>query len=188
MTKRFLVPLLAATALSLSACGQTAEEAPAVDTTVAEEAAPAGTIVDVASGNADFSTLVAAVQAAKLAETLSSAGPFTVFAPTNAAFAALPEGMVDKLTTTEREKLASILTYHVVAGEVMSPALIEAITAAGEAGHAITTVNGAVLTAKLVDGKVMLTDAGGNSATVTATDVDASNGVVHVIDKVLMPA
>ncbi len=191
MTKRLLYPLLAGVAFSLSACNSEVAEAPAADAAVADEAmAPeaAGTIVDVASGNADFSTLVAAVTAAGLVETLSGAGPFTVFAPTNAAFAALPEGTVETLTTTETEQLGSILTYHVVAGEVMAADLIAAIQGAGEAGYAITTVNGATLTATLVGEGVVLTDAAGNTANVTATDVDASNGVVHVIDTVLMPS
>jgi uncharacterized surface protein with fasciclin (FAS1) repeats len=190
MTKTILMPLLAATALSLSACSQAAEPT-APDAAMADATATpatAGTVVEVASANPEFSTLVAAVQAAGLVDTLSGAGPFTVFAPANGAFAALPAGTVETLTTTETEQLGKILTYHVVAGEVMAPALIEAITAAGTAGYAITTVNGAVLTATLVDGKVMLTDAAGNTATVTATDIDASNGVIHVIDKVLMPA
>ena len=194
MTKRFVFPLLAGAAFALSACSsETPAEPVAADTAMADEtantdAAATGTIVDVASGNPDFSTLVAAVQAAGLVETLSGAGPFTVFAPTNAAFAALPAGTVETLTTTDTDQLSSILTYHVVAGEVMAADLLAAIEAAGDAGYVITTVNGASLTATVVDGNVMLTDAAGNMATVTATDVDASNGVVHVIDTVLMPS
>ncbi len=190
MTKKFLTTLIAGTALSLSACSQAAEDTTVDDAAMADQMTnteAAGTIVDVAVGNDDFSTLVAAVQAAGLVETLSGEGPFTVFAPTNAAFAALPEGTVETLTTTDTDTLASILTYHVVAGEVMAADVIAAIEAAGEEGYAITTVNGAMLTATLVDGSVMLTDAAGNTATVTATDIDASNGVIHVIDTVLMP-
>jgi len=190
MTKLYFAPLLASSMLVLAACGETAEEPVVADTAMEEPmAAPAvGTVVDVAVGNPDFSTLVAAVQAAGLAETLSGAGPFTVFAPTNAAFDALPAGTVETLTTTDTEQLGSILTYHVVAGEVNAAALIEAITAAGADGYAITTVNGATLTATLEGENVILTDATGNTATVTATDVEADNGVIHVIDTVLMPA
>lgn len=194
MTRNFIFPLLAGTAFSLAACGG-AQEPAATDVpadTMAEDSSmtdtTTGTIVDVAVGNPDFSTLVAAVQAADLAETLSGPGPFTVFAPTNAAFDALPAGTVEELTTTETEALGGILTYHAVSGEVMAADLVAAIEAAGDAGHAITTVNGATLTATLDGGNVVLTDAAGNTATVTATDIDASNGVVHVIDTVLMPA
>ena len=191
MNKRFVFPLLAGAAFALSACSSETPAEPAADPAMADEAANAdavGTIVDVASGNPDFSTLVAAVQAAGLVETLSGAGPFTVFAPTNAAFAALPAGTVETLTTTETEQLGSILTYHVVAGKVMAADLLAAIEAAGEEPYVITTVNGASLTASVVEGSVVLTDAAGGTATVTATDVDASNGVVHVIDAVLMPS
>jgi len=190
MTKRYFLPLLVGTAFALSACAEEAAEVPAEDAAMADAGANTDTttIVDVASGNPDFSTLVAAVTAAGLGETLSGAGPFTVFAPTNAAFAKLPEGTVETLTTTETEQLSGILTYHVGSGNVMVADLLGAIEGAGEEGYAITTVNGAVLTARVVDGAVQLTDAAGNTATVTATDVAASNGVIHVIDTVLMPA
>jgi uncharacterized surface protein with fasciclin (FAS1) repeats len=192
MNKHLFAPLLAGASLALAACAQAQE--PAAEETAAAPmdaaAAPAapGTIVDVASGNPDFSTLVTAVGAAGLAETLSGPGPYTVFAPDNAAFSALPAGTVEELTTTGTEQLGSILTYHVVEGEVMAADLLAAIEGAGEAGYAVPTVNGGTLTATLEGGNVMLTDAAGNSATVTATDVDASNGVVHVIDTVLMPS
>ncbi len=189
MKKAFLASLMIGSALTLSACAEAAEEAPMEDT-MADDMANAdatGTIVDVASGNDDFGTLVAAVTAADLGETLSGAGPFTVFAPTNAAFAKLPAGVVDNLVANDTETLGSILTYHVVAGKVDAATLIAAIEASGEAGHPVETVNGATLTATLVDGSVILTDAAGGTATVTATDVDASNGVIHVIDTVLMP-
>lgn len=187
MTKRFLLPLLTGSALVLSACSSEPAEVPADDAMMAEPAATS-TIVDVAAGNPDFSTLVTAVTAAGLGETLSGAGPFTVFAPANAAFAKLPAGTVETLTTTETETLAGILTYHVVAGEVKAADLLAAIEGAGEAGYTITTVNGATLTATLVDGNVQLTDAAGGTAMVTMTDVEADNGVIHVIDTVLMPA
>ena len=182
-----------AAALALAACGGAADDAAMeddaamADEMVNADATTPGTIVEVAQGNPDFSTLVAAVTAADLGETLSGEGPFTVFAPTNEAFAALPEGTVETLTTEDTDTLGSILTYHVVPGEVMSSDLVAAIVDAGEGGYTVETVNGGTLTA-MVDGEaVTLTDAQGNTATVTATDVDASNGVIHVIDTVLMP-
>ncbi|MCL6250496.1 fasciclin domain-containing protein [Altererythrobacter sp. KTW20L] len=189
MTKRFMLPLLLGTALTLSACGNDAAEDTTMDDGMADTMTmeEGNTIVDVASGNPDFSTLVAAVQAAGLVETLNGDGPYTVFAPTNAAFDKLPDGTVETLTTTETQQLSSILTYHVVSGEVMAADLIAAIQGAGDEGYAITTVNGATLTAMMAEGGVQLTDAAGNTAMVTMTDVDASNGVVHVIDTVLMP-
>tara|TARA_E500000305_G_scaffold108810_1_gene112015 strand:+ start:93 stop:671 length:579 start_codon:yes stop_codon:yes gene_type:complete len=191
MFRKMMIPLLAGTALSISACSEPAEEATMDDEMAMADAgsveAVAPDIVGVASGNPDFSTLVAAVQAAGLVETLSGPGPFTVFAPTNEAFAALPEGTVETLTTQDTETLGTILTYHVVAGEVMAADVIAAIEAAGDAGYTIETVNGGTLTATLDGGNVVLTDATGGTATVVATDVDASNGVIHVIDTVLMP-
>lgn len=186
--------LASVAALALAACSnEKAAETTTTDTTVvaddtaAVDTATAGNIVVVAQGNPDFSTLVTAVTAAELGETLSGAGPFTVFAPTNAAFAKLPAGTVEKLTTDDKETLKAILTYHVVAGSVDAATLTAAIAAAGEAGYAITTVGGGTLTAKIVDGGVVLTDAAGNTSKVTATDVAASNGLIHVIDTVVMP-
>ncbi len=182
-----------AAALALAACSEPAEDTTIdEDTMMADEMANAeatmpGTIVEVAQGNPDFSTLVSAVTAADLGETLSGAGPFTVFAPTNAAFDALPEGTVETLTTEDTEQLGNILTYHVVSGEVMAADLTAAIEGAGEGGYTIETVNGGTLTAMIEGGNVVLQDAQGNTATVTMTDVDASNGVIHVIDTVLMP-
>ena len=133
------------------------------------------TIVDVAAGNPDFSTLVAAVKAAGLVETLSGEGPFTVFAPTNEAFAKLPEGKVDSLLA-DIPTLKKILTYHVVAGKVMAADVVGLNNA--------TTVQGDDVKIAVVDGKVKLNDA----AMVTATDLEASNGVIHVIDTVLIPS
>ena len=136
---------------------------------------PSKDIVDNAAGSADHTTLVAAVKAAGLVETLKSAGPFTVFAPTNAAFAALPAGTVDNLLKAENKaKLTGILTYHVVAGAVKASDLKD--------GQKIKTVQGEELTVSIKDGKVMI-----NGATVTIADVISSNGVTHVIDAVLMP-
>ncbi|MFP5081796.1 fasciclin domain-containing protein [Pedobacter sp. JCM 36344] len=131
-------------------------------------------IVEIASGNKDFSTLVAAVVAAGLSETLSGKGPFTVFAPTNEAFAKLPAGTVEELLKPEnKEKLASILTYHVVAGKVMSKDLSN--------GQKAKTVNGQEITVAIGDGVKI------ENATVTTADLEASNGVIHVIDSVIMP-
>jgi uncharacterized surface protein with fasciclin (FAS1) repeats len=139
-----------------------------------EESMEPGTIVDVAAGTEDFSTLVAAVTAAGLVETLSGDGPFTVFAPTDAAFAALPEGVLDKLLLEEnKDTLVKILTYHVVAGEVTSDQI-----AAGD----VATVEGQTVAVTTNDGGVQV-----NGANVVAADVDASNGVIHVIDAVILP-
>lgn len=137
-------------------------------------------IVALASGNENLSTLVTAVQAADLVETLQGDGPFTVFAPTNAAFNALPAGTLDTLLQpANKSQLSSILTYHVVAGEVKSSDLKD--------GQVVTTVQGGTLTVNITDGKVTLTDAKGNKVNVVTADVDASNGVVHVIDGVVLP-
>ncbi|MEM1053081.1 MAG: fasciclin domain-containing protein [Pseudomonadota bacterium] len=178
-----------ASALALAACGSevSGEDAAADDSLVTEEAAAAGTIPEVAAGDETFSTLVAAVTAAELGETLSGEGPFTVFAPTNDAFGKLPEGTVETLTTEDTETLTSILTYHVVEGAVNAATLTAAIEEAGEGGYTVTTVGGGTFSASVVDGAVVLTDATGATATVTATDVEASNGLIHVIDTVLMP-
>lgn len=145
------------------------------------------TVVDVAVGSKDHSTLVAAVKAADLVSTLQSAGPFTVFAPTNEAFAKLPKGTVETLLKPENKAtLAKILTYHVVAGNLDAAAVVKAITD-GKGKVTIKTVSGGSLTASLKNGKVILTDEKGGTATVTATDLKAGNGVVHVIDTVVMP-
>jgi uncharacterized surface protein with fasciclin (FAS1) repeats len=145
------------------------------------------TIVGVAASNEDFSTLVAAVKAAELVETLNSEGPFTVFAPTNEAFAKLPKGTVESLLKTEnKETLTALLTYHVVAGKFMAKDVIKAIED-NNGKFTITTVNGEKLVAHIMDGKVMLKDAKGNSSTIVLTDVAASNGVIHAIDSVVMP-
>ena len=145
------------------------------------------TIVDVAAGNEDFSTLVAAVKAAGLVETLSSEGPFTVFAPTNAAFDKLPSGTVDGLLKPENlEKLKGLLTYHVVAGKFDAAAVTDAITK-GNGKLTVTTVQGGKIDLSLKDGKVILTDANGKTSTVVMADVATSNGVIHAIDAVVMP-
>lgn len=133
------------------------------------------TVVDIAVNSPDHTTLVAAVTAAGLAETLSSDGPFTIFAPNNAAFAALPEGTVDNLLKPEmKNELTAVLTYHVVAGYVMAADLSD--------GQVVTTLNGKELMVSIMGGKVMI-----NDALVIAADLAGNNGVIHVIDKVLIP-
>jgi uncharacterized surface protein with fasciclin (FAS1) repeats len=145
------------------------------------------TIVGVAAGNKDFSTLVAAVKAAGLVETLNSAGPFTVFAPTNAAFDKLPKGTVEGLLKPEsKDQLVAVLTYHVVAGEFNAAAVVEAIKK-NKGKFVIKTVQGGELTASLKGKNVILTDAAGNTSTVVIADVKASNGIIHAIDSVVMP-
>jgi uncharacterized surface protein with fasciclin (FAS1) repeats len=148
---------------------------------------PSMTIVETAVASGDFTTLVKALKAAGLAETLSSTGPFTVFAPTDAAFAALPTGTVEGLLKPKnKSKLSQVLTYHVVGGKITSAQLISAITEGGGT-YSFKTVNGEELIAKMADDKVVITDSTGASATVTTADLDQTNGVIHVIDKVLMP-
>ena len=144
-------------------------------------------IVENAVNSADHTTLVAAVTAAGLAETLSGAGPFTVFAPTNEAFAKLPAGTVETLLKPEnKDTLVKILTCHVVGAEVMSAALASMIQA-DMGTHPVETLGGCVLQASMTDGMVKLTDEQGNVATVTIADVKQSNGVIHVIDTVMLP-
>ncbi len=144
-------------------------------------------IVDIAIGSADHSTLVAAVKAADLVATLKSAGPFTVFAPTNDAFNKLPSGTVESLLKPENKaQLAKILTYHVVSGSLDAAAVVEAINK-GNGKVELTMVSGGKLTASMDNGKVKLTDESGNAAYVTTTDLMGSNGVIHVIDSVVLP-
>ncbi len=142
--------------------------------TMANRAVQAGgDIVDVAVAAGSFNTLAAALQAAGLVETLKGTGPFTVFAPTDEAFAKLPEGTVEALLK-DKEKLTAILTYHVVAGRVTSGEVVKL--------DAAPTVNGKSVTIRVKDGKVMIDD-----ATVIKADVEATNGVIHVIDRVILP-
>ncbi|HUW04348.1 MAG TPA: fasciclin domain-containing protein [Acidimicrobiales bacterium] len=179
-----LIAALFALAMVAAACGSddsdTASTGDPVETTETTEAASAddpGTIVDVAIAN-DFTTLVAAVQAADLVDTLSGEGPFTVFAPTDEAFAAALEdlGLTAEELLADTETLTAVLTYHVIADEVPSSVVVTLD------GQEVETVNGASVTIS-VDGETVMV----NDATVTAVDVEASNGVVHVIDKVLLP-
>ena len=210
MTSGFNVLLAATAVLGLGACSRTAEEPVANEEIVLDEGMtndgamaeanagapvmvggaemlPTKTIVENASASADHSTLVAAVKAAGLVETLSGAGPFTVFAPTNAAFAKLPAGTVDGLLKpAAKADLAKLLTYHVVPG-TMTAAQIAGAIKAGNGSAVLTTVQGDKLTATASGSTVTLTDAKGGKSTVTQADVTQSNGVVHVVDTVLMP-
>jgi len=165
---------------SLTDEATTAESSAAVEESAIEEAdemvgeASVGTIVDVASANPDFSTLVAAITAAGLGETLSGEGPFTVFAPTNEAFAALPAGVLDALLLPEnKDALTKILTYHVVSGAVMAADITD-----GD----VATVEGQNVTLSTADGVTV------NGAAVVTADIVTDNGVIHVIDAVLVPA
>ena len=145
------------------------------------------TIVENAINSKDHTTLVAAVKAADLVETLSSPGPFTVFAPTNAAFNKLPAGTVGTLVKPENKgTLTTILTYHVVAGRMTSVDIAKKIKA-GRGKAMLKTVQGENLTARMVGKKLVLTDAKGGKSTVTIANVMQSNGVIHVVDTVLMP-
>ncbi|MEZ2414283.1 fasciclin domain-containing protein [Muriicola sp. E247] len=156
--------------------------------TPVEEPMVTETIVGVASGNENFSTLVAAVQAADLVGTLSSDGPFTVFAPTNDSFSKLPEGTVESLLQPENKAaLINLLTYHVVAGEFSAAAVVEAINS-NDGSFVAETVQGDKLTLTLDGENVKLIDAQGNASMVIMADVPASNGVIHAIDAVVMPA
>lgn len=144
-------------------------------------------IVETAISSDAHTTLVAAVKAADLVGVLSSEGPFTVFAPTNDAFAKLPEGTVESLLKAENiETLKAILTYHVVAGKFMAADVI-VLVKKNNGKATIPTVNGGNLTAMIKDGSVYITDANGNSAKVIAADLDNTNGVIHVIDSVVLP-
>ena len=145
-------------------------------------------IVENAVNSKDHTTLVAAVQAAGLVETLSGKGPFTVFAPTNEAFAKLPAGTVETLLKPEnKDQLVKILTCHVVAADAMSDAIMKMVDD-DKGAHPVKTVGGCEFTAMSKDGKVMIEDGQGNVSTVTIADVMQSNGVIHVIDTVLLPA
>ena len=178
--------------LALSACNseEPAENAAmTADPAMEQEAAPAtdGTVVEVAQGNPEFSTLVEAVTAADLAGTLNGAGPFTVFAPTNAAFDKIPEADLQALLQPEqREALQGVLTYHVVPGRVMA-ADIASQAEAGGGEVELTTVEGGVLTLSEDNGQWVITDENGNTSTIAMADVAASNGVIHAIDTVVMP-
>ena len=180
------VALAAVAGIALGACSSSSKEtSPSSPTTIPSTSAPTAdemateTIVGTAAANPDFSTLVSAVKAGGLAETLSGAGPFTVFAPTNEAFAKLPPSTLASLLKPEnKQQLADILTYHVVPAKVMA-----ADVKAGK----VKTANGSEFTVATNGGDVVITDGQGNKAKVVTTDIAASNGVIHVIDTVLLP-
>ena len=185
-----MLGLVLALGLIAAACGDDSDDsADSPSTTAAaeapadgEEAASSGSIVDVAVEDGRFTTLVAAVEAAGLAETLSGEGPFTVFAPTDDAFAALPEGTVEGLLEDPEGALTDVLTYHVVAGEFLAEDVVELD------GQEVETLNGGTVTVGVTDEGVTLTDGQGNVVNVIITNVEADNGVIHVIDAVLLPA
>lgn len=164
------------------------QAAPAAEDTAAHvHAEVPATVVDIAVGSPDHTTLVAAVQAANLASALAGEGPFTVFAPVDAAFAALPEGTLDTLLAEEdKATLTGILQAHVVPAQALAADVLAAVEAGGGSAT-FTTLGGAVLTATVADGVVTITDPQGNAAKVVAADIKAGNGVVHAIDAVLMP-
>ena len=190
---KMTIALASAASLALVACSP-AEEADTMqdETVMADETVNSdteqGTLVEVAQGNENFSTLVSAVTTAGLGETLSGEGPFTIFAPTNDAFSAVPSETMTQLMSEEgREDLTGLLTYHVVEGNVMASDLVAAIEGAGEEGYTINTLAGGTLTAMMGDNGPVLTDGQGNTINIVETDVAASNGVIHAIDGVLMP-
>ena len=190
---RRILPVAAVLALALTtaACGSDeAEPAASSSSAAATSAAPspspsetmaASDIVDTAVAAGDFTTLAAALTAAELVETLKGTGPYTVFAPTDAAFEKLPAGTVETLLEDPKGDLTQILTYHVVEGKVMAADVVTMD------GQKVPTVQGGELTINVEGDKVSLTDAAGGTSNVTATDIEASNGVIHVIDTVLMP-
>jgi uncharacterized surface protein with fasciclin (FAS1) repeats len=168
--------------MATSAAPAPASSSSAPSMTPSMSASAAGKdIVDTAVAAGSFGTLATALTEAGLVETLKGEGPFTVFAPTDEAFAALPKGALDKLVA-DKTKLTAVLTYHVISGEVMAEQVV------GMDNKSVKTVQGGELTIKVADGKVSLTDAAGNTVNVIKTDVTASNGVIHVIDGVLMPS
>ncbi len=177
------------TAVLAAVCSLTALEASAAKDPMVGGAAmyPNKNIVENAVNSKDHTTLVAAVKAAGLVDTLEGAGPFTVFAPTNEAFDKLPAGTVDTLLKPENlATLKKVLTYHVIAGKFTSKDVAKKIKMGG--GKAVlTTVEGGTLTATMSGGKLILTDEKGGTSTVTIADVIQSNGVIHVVDTVLMP-
>ncbi len=183
MKKNILITLFAMT-MAVSAVAAWASDDPMVGGAAMY---PSKNIVQNAVNSQDHTTLVAAVKAAGLVDTLESPGPFTVFAPTNEAFAKLPAGTVDNLLKPEnKEMLVKVLTYHVVAGKVSASDLMKQIKAGGGKAS-LKTVNGETLTAMMSGKNIVLTDEKGDTSTVTIANVYQSNGVIHVVDTVLLP-
>jgi uncharacterized surface protein with fasciclin (FAS1) repeats len=175
--------LLTGTTL-MAQCSGSKSETKAVSTQYANDK---GDVVDIAISSPDHTTLVAAVKAAGLVETLKSEGPFTVFAPVNSGFEALPAGTVEALLKPENKgQLTSVLTYHVLAGNFASTDVLNAINNS-DGTASFTTVQGGTIKAMVKDGKVVLMDENGRQAVVTAVDLEGSNGTVHVIDQVVLP-
>jgi uncharacterized surface protein with fasciclin (FAS1) repeats len=187
--KKTLLASAAAAALALATFGTTAQMNDMKDPMVGGAAMyPSKTIVENAVNSPVHTTLVAAVKAAGLVDTLNSPGPFTVFAPTNDAFNKLPAGTVDTLVKPENKAtLTKVLTYHVVPGRITASDIAAGIKAGG-GKYEMTTVEGGKLTATMKGRKIMLTDEKGGMATVTTGNVYQSNGVIHVVDTVLMPS
>jgi uncharacterized surface protein with fasciclin (FAS1) repeats len=182
--KKQLLPALMTLALAFTSISATAQKDPMVG---GAAMSPSKNIVENAMNSQDHTTLVAAVKAAGLVDTLEGPGPFTVFAPTNEAFAKLPAGTVDNLLKPEnKDMLVKILTYHVVAGRMSSKDIAKAIKMGGGTAT-LKTVEGGTITATMKGKHIILTDEKGGMAMVTIADVFQSNGVIHVIDAVLMP-
>ena len=184
MNKRNMLAVTVALMCGLSALSASAEKDPMVGGAAMY---PTKNIIENAVNSKDHTTLVAAVKAAGLVDTLEGPGPFTVFAPTNEAFDKLPAGTVDNLLKPENlATLKKILTYHVVAGKLTSKDIAKQIKA-GHGKATLTTLEGGTLTAMMQGGKLVLTDEKGGTSTVTIPNVIQSNGVIHVVDSVLMP-
>jgi uncharacterized surface protein with fasciclin (FAS1) repeats len=185
-TRKTLLAIAALLAVGMlaAACGSSSSSASPPTSSTAPTSTPSAStasknVVQIAESNPDFSTLVSAVQAAGLVSTLEGSGPFTVFAPTNAAFAALPSGtLATLLEPANKAMLAKILTYHVVSGALKADQIMPG---------AVKTVNGATFTVNSAGGKLTITDGKGNTAQIVQTNILASNGVIHVINAVLLP-
>lgn len=184
MTRQALI-LTSAIAFALSACSGGGEDAGPVDDSSIAVAANSSNLIEVAQGDSELSQLAQAIADAGLADALAGEGPLTILAPTDAAFAALDgEGAP---AAGDSQQLRTVLENHVVEGRLDYAALAAAIEDAGDDGHTITTLGGGVLTASLQEGAIVLTSASGATASISAVDVEASNGLIHIIDAVLLP-
>lgn len=189
--KMLKVSLVLTITVALAACtpeADSGDRAAPDQTALPGEASEPGTLVEVAQGDAGLSTFVSAVTAAGLDESLSGEGPFTVFAPSDDAFAMIPAETMSELTANDTKTLSNILQYHVVSGSLDAASVLQGVADAGDEGMVIETVGGGTLSASLVDGAIVLQDSAGGTARVSAANVEASNGLIHVIDWVLMPS
>lgn len=186
MTRNALV-FTASLALTLSACSGASETDDAGDSAPITEAEVSATLVEVVQGDSELSILKTSIEMTGLGPTLSGNGPYTIFAPTDAAFGKIDPAMLELIVSDNSEAPVRILPYHVVEGLLDAATLVEAIADAGEGGYAITTLDGAAFTATSQEGAIILTDANGGTASISAADVEASNGLIHIIDGVLMP-